>query len=566
LKEAGDLERAARTLMKLGLTYHTAFDFKAARQTYEEGFALWQRAGEVEPAVSLPPAPHALRVAGDTLHAMGLSADIGSADPAHGIGIWLAVVIGQLFCGLVEESSEMEVVPDVARSWEVLDGGRKYVFHLRDDAVWSDGMPVTAGDFEYAWKRGLDPVTRLPAANQLYDIKGAKAFHQGEGRREDVGVRALDEVTLVVELEEPTGHFLYLLANVTAYPVPRHVVEAHGEAWAEAENIATNGPFRLDAWQRGESMVLVRNPEYHGRFKGNMQRVELSFLAGWPDILEKYEADSLDTANITYFPVVEVDRARQRYAGEYLSRPLLTAVYVGFDVRQPPFDDVRVRRAFVHATDRETLADVGMRGCFVPATGGFIPAGMPGHSPGIGLPYDPERARQLLAEAGYPEGRGFPSVEALVPPVGLESESSKYLRAQWRENLGIEVLWEQMDWAMFWERKRKQTPHMFRFGLYANYPDPDCFLRQYFHWPPIGFMTGWRNELYEGLVGEARRVTNQGERMQLYGQADRMIVEEAPVLPLFHWRLHLLVKPWVKTYPTSSIGRALWKDVIIEPH
>ncbi|NIO68072.1 MAG: hypothetical protein GTN71_03175, partial [Anaerolineae bacterium] len=553
LKEQGEHERAARTLMKLGLTYHTAFDFQQARQAYEEGFALWQRAGEIQEGVPPPPAPHALRVVWQTPPT--------TLDPTIPGDIYSLAVIDQLFSGLLELTPEMDVVPEVAQSWEMVEGGRKYVFHLRDDVRWSDGTPVTAEDFEYAWKRVLDPATRSPVASLLYDVKGARAFHQGDASAPDsVGVRALDEVTLVVELEEPTGYFLHLLAHNATYPVPRHVVEAHGEAWTEPGNIVTNGPFRLESWQRGESMVLARNPDYHGRFRGNVQWVELPFgerLAG----LEMYEADSLDIFFIDDLSAPERDRAWQRHAGEYISAPSLQTSYVGFDVSRPPFDDPRVRRAFALAADKETLVDVVLRGYAAPALGGFIPPGMPGHSAGIGLPYDPDQARQLLAEAGYPDGDGFPVVEALTGRGDLVLQS-EYLQAQWRENLGVEITWETMEPGMFLDQLRREPSHVFLLGWSADYPDPDNFLRA----SPIRHDTRWQNETYDRLVEEARRVMEQEERMKLYQQADRILVEEAVILPLLHRRFHLLVKPWVSKFPTSAIKEWFWKDVIIEPH
>jgi ABC-type oligopeptide transport system substrate-binding subunit/class 3 adenylate cyclase/ribosomal protein L40E len=553
LKEQGDYERAARTLMKLGLTYHNAFDFQQARQAYEEGFALWQRAGEAQPAVQPSPAPHALRVvwypAPTTL------------DPTMAYDIFSVAVIDQLFSGLVELTPDMDAVPDVARNWEMLEDGRKYVFHLRDDVRWSDGAPVTAEDFWYGWKRVLDPATGSPNASLLYDVKGARAFHQGDASAPDsVGVRALGEFTLVVELEEPTGYFLHLLTHNATYPVPRHVVEAHGEAWTEPGNIVTNGPFRLEIWQRSESMVLVRNPEYHGRFRGNVQGMELPFgerLAG----LEMYEADSLDIFFINHFTAAERDRARQRHAGEYVLVPEMGTFYVGFDVSRPPFDDPRVRQAFVLATDRETLADVVLRGYAAPALGGFIPPGMPGHSSGIGLPYDPGQARQLLAEAGYPDGYGFPIVEALTPHGELVFQS-EYLQAQWRENLGVEITWKKVDWAKFHDRMSGETPHLWLMGWSADYPDPDNFLRA----SPIQRDTGWQNAAYDRLVEEAKKVADQRERMKLYQQADRILVEEAVIIPLIHKCFHLLVKPWVRKFLTSAIKYWFWKDVIIEPH
>ena len=553
LRKQGEHERAARTLMKMGLTYHTAFDFQRARRAYEEGFTLWQQTGETQRTRLSRPAPHALRV--------NWRDPPATLDPTIGGDLWSGVIVGQLFSGLGVLSPEMEVMPDVAQSWEVLEGGRKYVFHLRDDVCWSDGTPVMAEDFEYAWKRVLDPVTGSRNASLLYDIKGARDFHQGRMSDPDrLGVQALNAVTLAVELEEPTGYFPHLIAHDVTYPVPRHVMEVHGNAWTEVGNIVTNGPFKLESWQWGESMVLMRNPQYHGWFTGNLQQVELDFLTDPSAQLELYETDGLDILDLLRLPPPERDRARQGHAGEHVSTPRLHTLYVGFDVGRSPFNDVRVRRAFVLATDRETLADVLMRGYFFPATGGVVPPGMPGHSAGIGLPYDPEQARKLLAEAGYPGGRGFPVVESLTRPDFVPL--SEYLQAQWRENLGVEIRWEVTEQAMFFGRLEREPPHIFLMGWEADYPDPDNFLRVV----PIRRYTRWQNVAYDGLVEKARRLMDQRERMKLYRQADRILVEEAAIMPLYYGRSHLLMKPWVRKYPMSATGWRFWKDVIIEPH
>jgi len=554
LKEQTEHEQAARTLMKLGLTYHNAFDFKAARQAFEEGSVLWQRVGEVEPTALVPPAPHALRVAlvEPSTVDLYLAADLPALIP-----------IEQLFSGLVERSPEMGVLPDVAHSWEVLDGGRKYVFHLRDDVRWSDGVPVTAADFEYAWKRALAPGFGSPFPDFLYDIQGASAYHQGEVADPDqVGVRALDEVALVVELEAPTAYLLHLLSMM--YPVPRHVVEAYGTSWTGLNNIVTNGPFRLAAWERGEFLVLERNPDYHGRFAGNLQRIECSFLTGQAErLLDMYEQNDLDVLPLVSLPPPERDRARQRYAGEYVSGPWLSTDFIGFDVSRRPFDDVRVRRAFTLATDRETLADVTLRGYAFPATGGLVPPGMPGHSPGIGLPYDPQGARQLLAEAGYPDGRGFPAIDCLARDDPGHDLLGEYLRAQWLQNLGVEITWKQIEWGRFLDRVSEETPHMLMVEWLVDYPDPDNLLRVGYQW---WVAPEWRNEGYRELVEGARRVMDQAERMRMYQEADRILVEEAPILPLHYGRSHVLVKPWVRKHRTSPQKLWFWKDVIIESH
>ncbi|NOR90492.1 MAG: hypothetical protein GQ524_09585, partial [Anaerolineales bacterium] len=369
---------------------------------------------------------------------------------------------------------------------------------------------------------------------------------------------------LSVELEEPTGYFLHLMANYITYPLPQHLVEAHGKEWTHVDKIATNGPFCLESWRSDEPMVLIRNTGYHGRFSGNLQRVELHFLkdpSGHPALLEKYEAECLDIYGVYALLPNAIDRARQRNAGEYVVLPALNIYFFGFNVLKTPFADVRVRQAFVLATDREKLTDAVLGGYVFPATGGVVPPGMPGHSAGIALPYDPESARKLLAEAGYPDGRDFPIIHCLAPtPVDAMKE---YLLAQWRDNLGVEIEWESILWTEFVERfNSDETPDMSWYGWIADYPDPDCFLSESL----TLWMGKWQNKHYGNLVERARVVTAQEERMKLYKQADKILVEEAAVMPLNYGRWHIFVKPWVSKCPTSAIYIFRWKDVVLEPH
>jgi ABC-type transport system substrate-binding protein/DNA-binding SARP family transcriptional activator len=545
-----ELGRAARVLIKLGLTYHNILEFKAAQQAYREGFGLWRRAGEVEPAGAPPPAPHALRVGGrfvpQTLNPM--------ASAFHEL-------TEQLFSSLVELTPEMDIVPDVARSWEVSEGGRLYVFHLRDDVRWSDGVPVTAGDFEYAWKMRLEPGAGRLDSCGFFDIVGARGYHFGlvpdPGA---VGVRALGPSTLAVELEEPSAYFLQVLALDGACPVPRHVVEAHGEAWATQENLVTNGPFRLESWQPGQSVTLVRSPTYHRRFRGNVDRVEWISPVDPYSPVKRYEAGDLDVA-VVGLHLTGVERTRQRHAEDYLSPPATNTSYVGFRVNRPPFDDSRVRRAFALAIDRQAVAEAVMRGGTLPALGGFVPPGLPGHSPGIGFKYDPDGARQLLADAGYPGGSDFSPLESMIGfPAYIPL--SACLQEQWRDVLQIDVQWQLLEAAKFVDRLDTNSPNLFLFAYGADYPDPDSFLRVC----PAKRRTGWRNEAFDRLVARARGPLDQSDRMALYRQADQILVEEAPIVPLFYQPWHLLVKPWVTRYPVSPMSAWFLKDAILEPH
>ncbi len=538
LKEHGDDELAARTLMKLGLTYHTIFDYRRSRLAYDEAFALRQRVG-TRPPFDVEPAPHPFRI-----H----YPEPPRLDPIKSGDDFSEFYIRNIFSGLVELGADYEIIPDVAHSWEISDDGCRYRFHLHDNVTWSDGNQATAMDFECACKRTLDPANEDSQllASLLYDIKGARAYHRGEIFDPDrIGVRAVDPITLEVELERPASYFLHLLS--TLFPVPRHVVEAYGEAWTKPENLVSNGPFLLASYQPGESITLTRNPSYHGRFPGNLEVVDLKFKG--TGSLEMYEADEID------FTPLDPDTysARYRHAEEYTSSPVLITFFVHFDSTRTPLDDLRVRRAFVMAVDRERLVGEILAGLSDPASGGFVPPGMPGHSPGIALPYDPQQARQLLAQAGYPDGQGFPKLHLKISP--WRKNTADYLIAQWRQNLNVEV----GEGKEYFEKKHSND--LIFGGWVADYPDPDNFLRVCVQ----RNMPHWRNETYERLLEDASRSRDQNTRIRLYQAADKILIEEAVIMPTYYMRRHALVKPWVK-FPGLEHIYLLLKKVIIEPH
>jgi len=556
LKERGETVRAARVCMTLGLTAHLAMDFPRAHQAYADGFTLWH--SEPAPAKHQP-APHALR------------GDWGSPvtfDPTIAGDAASAGIVDQLFTGLVELTPDMEVVPALARRWQVQENGCAYTFYLRDDALWSDGTPVTAADFVCAWRRVLDPRNRSLSASLLYDIRGGRAFHRGEiDNPRLLGLCALDETTLQVELEGPAGYFPHLLTCCATYPVPHHRVEADGSAWANPDRLVTNGPFRLDAWTPERHLRLIRQGHWAGAASGNVESVDLVLSLDQDAKLALYEQDELDVFGLWEFPALQAasgvtawEAARQRHAGEYLTVPRLQVHYLGLNTTRPPLDDPRVRQALIRAVDREALAGVALRGYSAPATGGLIPPGMPAHTPEIGLPYDPAQARRLLAEAGYPGGAGLGalSVHSYRPP----SVASAFLLDAWRDNLGVEAQWKQTDTARFFQLLAEDPPHLFSLGTMADYPDPHDLLRTGSHVRH----THWRDATYLDLVERAGRSTNQEERLQLYRQADQLLVQGAAVMPLLYSRLHLLIKPWVTHYPIAPLKAWYWKDVVIERH
>jgi oligopeptide transport system substrate-binding protein len=308
-------------------------------------------------------------------------------------------------------------------------------------------------------------------------------------------------------------------------------------------------------------VVLDRSPTYHRRFAGNVHQVVLSLERG-PELIEAYGEDDLDMLLLYGLTPAQVDHARQRYANEYVSAPWLETIYFGFDLSRSPFDDSRVRRAFALATDRERLADVIQRGLVFPATGGLVPPGMPGHSPGIGLPYDPQQARRLLAEAGFAGGRGCPDVEGLARQAPHLTPSLEHLQAAWLENLGVSVTWTRLPMERMLDRLRHDPPDVWLLGWLADYADPDSFFRIAVR---AQLCRDWPNQAYDELIQAAQRMLDAEERMKTYQQADRILIEEAPVVPLTYGRTHDLVKPWVRFAP-RALYQPSWQDFIIEPH
>ncbi len=548
---AGDGAQAAAIHMRLGLTHHERMAYEESQAAYAEGFRLWSQTeaanGRTGGAAEQP-----LRIV------WGLAPRNVEPTFDH---------IPDLFSGLVEETPDLSIVPDVAHRWEIKDGGRTYVFHLRDDVRWSDGEPVTAHDFAYAWRHG--PSRALARGDPLYDIKGGKILDRGiAADLKQAGLEVPDPYTLVVKLVQPAVYFLHLLSHPLAGPVPRHMVAHWGDAWATPSHVVSNGPFLLERWDAaGDVMHFVRNPAYHGRSAGNLGQVEALYFrqpVGWQTYLELYEQDRIDILTLLNWTREGFAWARRRHPDEYWQYPLFTTYINCFDTRRPPFDDARVRQALAMTFDREQTTILGGADITKPPYGGFIPPGMPGHSPAIGLPYDPERARWLLAEAGYPGGRGCPPVEMLQFYTPDCDVVTHYQASHWLQQLGITVNHRSLEWTAYWRSISQESPHLMGMNGGPTYGDPDAYLRQAFRTTQT--LTGWSHPDYERLIDQAGRTQSQGERLQLYQQADALLMQEAPLFPARYHDNAYLAKPRVRLYPSSPLGGGgYWKDVLLAP-
>jgi oligopeptide transport system substrate-binding protein len=454
----------------------------------------------------------------------------------------------------------MGVIPDSAKRWEVLDDGKRYVFHLRDDLYWTDGVQITAKDYEFSWKWLLDPEQDLPAAVVLEDIKNAKAYSQGKVTEDCVGIKVTDDFVLEIELERPISYFPHLLTNIVTFPIPRHQFEKHGSAWSNPEHIVTNGPFKLVNWKPREGIILERNLLYPGQFRGNVDRVEITFLANCEDdIIEMYEQDQIDFVRKAFIKQADWERLRRNYASDYISYPQIGFGLIGFDCSCPPFDDVRVRRALTMATDRDQIVNIDLGGYDLPATGGFIPPGMPGHCPNIGLPYDPQESRRLLTESGYTEGRNFPEMECVSLYVPQYFDLSSGILQHYLNTLGLSIKRRLVGVRWFAENP---LPSLWAVGEVLSILDPIHFLRSY----AGGGHPGWKNNEFDKLISQALETTDPKERIKIAQKADEIIVEEAPILPFLYMRTHMMVKPWMRGVPMLPTRRWVLKDIILEPH
>jgi ABC-type oligopeptide transport system substrate-binding subunit len=555
LREGQNAGLTARTLMKLGLMRQNNHDFELARQAYDEAFDLQRRGAELLPPSfeHIPAAPHAYR---------DHKFEPSSLDPVFAASSEVVKFVQLLFSGLVYLHPSGEIMPDVAWRWDIAEGGAGYIFHLREDVFWSDGQPVTASDFEFAWKRQLKPEYGQNPALLFYDIVGAKALNLGESSDPaTIGVQAEDAHTLRVNLIGPVSHFLQIVSQAMAVPVPSHIVDGD-PTWAEPGKIITNGPFRVKNWLRGQGAVLRRYAHYHGHFQGNVEEISSSFLD--PALIPaRYAAGDLDVLDINQIREEDQLKVIRRFPEEYNSIPLSYVQLYWVDVNRAPMDNRYLRQALAWAIDRHWLVDNLWGGLYYPATGGIVPPGIPGHVPGIATPSDPDTARRLLGQAGFPGGEGMLPIEIVTGEFPTFRSITREIARQWREILHIPVDEITIPAGEFRERWLSNPPHVWMLGWTADYPDPYNFLFDA-SWRPIG---GWQHDTYDKLIREAWRCSNREERLALYAQVEQIIVEEAPVVPLAYIRQHRLIKPWIKNWQLyNSTNDPFFPKLVIEPH
>ena len=478
-------------------------------------------------------------------------ADPPTLDPHLTTDATSAVVIVEVFGGLVTISPDLQIVPDLA-TWDVTPDGTVYTFRVRDDARFHDGKPVTALDVKWSMERAADPATASPVVDQyLGDIVGVKEKLDGEAA-EISGVRVLDQQTLEITIDAAKSYFLAKLTYPTAFVLDRENVES-SRRWFREPN--GTGPFRLAEYTPGETMVLTKNEHYH---LGPPLLEKVRFILSGGTSMLMYENDEI---HITGVGLADLDRvldpSSPLNAELHRAPPRFSTDYIGMNVNEPPFDDPKVRQALNYAIDKELIASEIMAGLVVPANG-ILPRDFPAYNAGLaGYEYDPEKARQLLSESKYGDDmEQFPRI--ILTTAGSFGSSvdldMEVILEMWNQNLGIEVLVQQTEFATYLQDLNKRRFQMFQIGWIADYPDPENFLDILFHSDSSNNHTGFSNAEADRLLEMARVEPDQAARYELYRQAEEVIMAEAPWVPLWYsGEQYVLLKPNVKNYHLSQL-------------
>ena len=455
-------------------------------------------------------------------------------------------VLTNIMEGLTQYNERLEPIPAIAKRWEFSESGRVITFYLRDDVKWTDGQPVTARQFEYSWKRLLNPNTASQYAYFLFDVENAAEYNAGKIKDADqVGVKALSPTVLQVRLKRPVIYFPSLTTFMVTFPQRRDVIEKYGDHWTDPEHIVTNGPFTLDQWDHEYKLILQSNPNYYDA-QPALDRIIMYVVRNPTTELTLYETGELDMAEL---PPVAIPHYKTH--AEYKNLPLLRGYYYGFNVTKAPFNDARVRRALSHAINRSQIPVI-LKGGQLP-TASWIPKGMFGYNSNIGPAFDPEKARALLAQAGYTGNKKFPSFGIAYNTDPTHRLIAQFVQAQWKEHLGLEVDLEDQEWKVYLKKLDIDPPPVFRLGWGADFPDPDNFMNLFISTSGNNRLQ-WNNERYDRLIAQGAAEQNLAIRQAIYDEAQTLLTEtDSVIISLFVAAQNVLVKPYVQNIGLNAM-------------
>ena len=474
-------------------------------------------------------------------------------DPAHIGGVADVRACATMLEGLVLidplDPTSVNVVPAMAESWDVSDDQMTYTFHLRD-ASWSNGDPVTASDFEYAWKRLLTPETGAIYTDQLRYIRNAMPYFDGKVEWSEVGIKVPNPRTLVVELEHPSPFFINLAAMFPYYPVNPRTVDEWGDRWTRPEHFVANGPFIMTEWVQHDRIVVVRNPAYWNADAVPLDRVEIYASDNIDTNLKMFLAGETDW--VTDFPITRADKIMAM--PEYHAGDSLGTYFYRFNTTRKPLDDVRVRQALNMAIDKRKIVEFVAR-CGEKPADHITPPTITRYTPPTGPGYDLEKARQLLADAGFPGGQGFPRLTLLYNTSENHKSLAEAVQSMWKESLGIEIELVNREWKVYLAEIRNLDYDIARGGWIADYPDVNTFLDMWRSDTMDGNNnnnTGWRNAEFDVLIEAANQETDLERRAEIFVKAETLLLRDMPMAPIYFYVNKNLVQPRVGNWHDNA--------------
>ena len=502
-----------------------------------------------------------------TLH-WGNGTEPQSLDPHIATGVPEHHIISSLMEGLVHKDGEtLEPRPGVAKSWDISADGRVYTFYLRQDARWSNGDLHNAHDYVWSWWRALQPALGNLYAYMYFPIANAKAYYDGEiSDFSQVGVKALGDYVLQVTLTEPIPYFLQLLDHYSTYPVHRATVEKFGKAdqrgtrWTFEGNIVGNGAFQLKEWKINRRITVERNPHYW-----NAENVRLNQVVFYPTENVTTEERMFRAGQLHYsgIPSDKIQAYSQSDDPSLRIQPYLGVYFYRLNVDKPQLSDKRVRRALGMTINRDQLVSQITKGGQIPAYA-ITPPGTMGYYPESDLTFDPEGAKKLLAEAGYPNGEGFPTTEILYNTSEGHRKIAVALQQMWKKHLNIDVVLLNQEWKVYLDTVSNHHYEIARAGWIGDYVDPNNFLDM-FLCNGGNNRTRWCNPEYDQIIlQQVPKAKTHQQRLELFQQAETILLDEMPVIPIYIYTSNNLVHPTVKNFGRNILNQANYREMYLE--
>ncbi|AFM42024.1 ABC-type oligopeptide transport system, periplasmic component [Desulfosporosinus acidiphilus SJ4] len=486
-------------------------------------------------------------------------------DPQMSDNIPEAIIETALFEGIMRLDKENTPQLAVAKSVEVSSDGLNYTITLKN-TKFSNGDPLTASDFKDSWMHALNPSSAAASAYQLFYIKNAKAYYSQTAEAGEVGIKVVDDKTLEITLESPCPFFKSLLALPTYFPVDQLNSQVHYDWSNGAATFVGNGPFMLKSWSHKDKMVLVKNPNYYDEASVKLAELDFNLSADGKEAASDFEAGKLDGLN----NLVPEDTLRFKKNGTLKCAPMLGTYFYCFNTTKKPLNDLRIRQALSIALNRQDLMDNVLEGDELPAYA-FVPGAIPDAVPGTTfrtagsnlIKEDIERAKQLLKDAGYPEGVNFPTLTILYNTNGSHRLPAEAIQDYWKKNLGVNVLLQGQDWDVYQKSQQVLQYDIAQACWIGDCVDPMPFL-DIFVTNGGNNKTGWSNPVFDQAVETAQKSPDQTVRMKAMHDAEKILMQEMPIIPIYYYEQNYLLKNNIKGVIVSPLACFDFKNAIVQ--